>query len=196
MTHPYPAAGATASRLVLHPNRHMTAVLDDGSAYALRPPSLDEWREILNAYLEAERLMEAPISEDDRGTLQRQYGVESESGAPYAEAFALVLKLCSGNDVSPNRLPVWAGSATLFQKFYDHWRGVEIVVEDAQPEPVTTPPTGYGAVSSQATELPVGPEADVVVFDPDAPIVEELQPQPVAAGFGPRTAPGEARIAT
>lgn len=206
-----PGATAEPSRLILHANRHVTLVLDDGTKMHLRPPNLDEWRVILAAYLKAEEDdPEDLVPETARGPLQRQYGGRGDNpdekpDSPFATAFATTVKILTGSELAPGRLPIWASSPRVFTSLYDQWRRVDIVIEDAEPDAAEVPPGGYGAVSSQSANLPPAPageEAPVVVYDPDAdadavPVVDYTAPvvHPVAGGMGPGTAPGAARLA-
>lgn len=160
----YPAASATGSRLVLHMrNRHITYVDNDGLSIVLRPPGLGNWRKILSKWITAEGLATVKATEaDPRGPLQRTYGgnmddPDADTEAPYAEAFALAVQLCSGTAVPVDNLPVWAGQGSLFAVFYEHWRRIDVSTDDPIEEPAETPPVGYGSASSQASELPAAP---------------------------------------
>lgn len=219
----YPAAALPTSRLVLHSNKHATAIMADGSKVGVRPPSVGEWRQVAHAYARARQQVRDAAGRTATGAdattiqLDALYGYDpttdpdadpdapgEKQPAPYAEAFATVLRLLGQSTIDADALPLWCSSGGLFQSLYDHWRTVDVVLAQPPDDTADIPPGGAGAVADSAPPIdaPIPPDGSAMpVFDLEAAVAEHTAagtlngPPPVAAGGISGTTPGSAVVA-
>lgn len=108
--------------ITLLPNRHVRVEVSEGVWVDLRPPTVGEWRAVLEAYTAADEKLSG---EGDR--LKANLMAKP---SPYAKAFATAINLLSTGGaakVDADKLPLWVtdGRAT-FGLLYDHWREIKL----------------------------------------------------------------------
>lgn len=109
-------------------NRHVEVVLADGKVVDLRPPTVAEWRKILEAF----RLAEDILAGSEEGVVLTMFG----EAAPFATALSVAIDTLSASTVKPDRLPVWAGQSGIVATLWGHWSQMAVEVEEATtPEP-------------------------------------------------------------
>lgn len=114
-------------RLLL--NRHVEIALSDGKVVDLRPPTVAEWRKIVEAFRFAEDVMAAAA--EGESPILVMFG----EAAPYATALSVAIDTLSSSSVKPDRLPVWAGQMGVVSALWNHWSQMAIEVEEAKPDP-------------------------------------------------------------
>lgn len=190
------------SRLILHPNRWVSVVFDDGRRSELHPPNIDEFREIREAYAAAEETYHAQVAEKLRekaGTRDTDLKVLENDGilmgkdrSPYAEAFVTLLTTLTDMAAPDSgKMPLWASRGGVYLVVAAHWRNVEVVTaaDDEAAKTQAKP------ITPMFDPQPQGPQPMEGVAWPE--VLEGLQPPPDAdqqlAPVGGGMAPGPVR---